>query len=127
MSNIKGHKIGILATITLTTIVSGDPAIILPLIPGIVIGGVLPDLDAEHSYIKHYCKTLGKLYSKLPRCRLFGQEGYNHRSLLLHSIFTLIILLALSYYLESKVILGMFFGVLSHHVLDWPIRRYWKI
>lgn len=124
MSNIKGHKIGILTTITLTIILIPQP---FYYIPGIVLGGILPDLDADHSYIKHHCKILGKIYSWLPRCRLFGQEGYNHRSLLLHSFYTLIMLGAIYYYFRYKVILGIFFGVLSHHILDYPIRRYWKI
>jgi hypothetical protein len=118
--NIRGHKWGATAVTTLVIACTWDPLFI----PGIILGSCLPDIDADYSYIK---RGPLKLYSKLPKCRLFGFGGRNHRSLLFHSFYTLIGVAALSYYFQSKLILGLLFGIMGHHILDWKIPRYWRL
>jgi membrane-bound metal-dependent hydrolase YbcI (DUF457 family) len=98
----------------------------LELIPGIMIGSVLPDLDANHSYIRSKVKIIAKIYDFLPNNLVF-----QHRGLLLHSAWTI----ALFSYLNVKygtIFGGIAIGCLSHHLLDmltsqglkkyfWPI------
>lgn len=112
--NIKGHKVGCCVLVGIS-IYSKN----YELIPGVVLGSFLPDLDCRFgSYIRSKLKLLGRLYNVLPQCRLFGYVGYKHRSLLLHSVWTILSIGILSYIFDSKLILGVLFGVLGHHILD---------
>jgi len=118
--NIKGHKKGAIVVTSVVMAITWNPIYI----PGIIFGSIIPDMDADYSYIK---RGPLKLYNKLPKCRLFGYGGRNHRSLLFHSFYTLLALGVLSYQLDSKLILGVLFGVLGHHVLDYKIGRYFRL
>jgi LexA-binding, inner membrane-associated putative hydrolase len=89
------------------------------LLPGIVVGSFFPDLDCRSgSYIRQKLPLLGKLYNKLPSNRLFGKYGVNHRSLLLHSIYTLLAILTLTYIFKNQLLLGLFIGIAGHLILD---------
>lgn len=112
--NKRGHQVGciILSVISIYT-----KQYIL--IPGIIAGSFLPDLDCRSgSYIRSKLPLLGKLYNLLPKNKLFGRDGYNHRSLLLHSIYTILVLALISYIFDSGLIFGLFIGWLGHLILD---------
>lgn len=84
----------------------------LDFIPGILIGSVLPDLDANYSYIRSKIKIIAKIYDFLPNNLIF-----KHRGLLLHSIWTIVLFSYLNYkygYLFGSIAIGCF----SHHLLD---------
>jgi uncharacterized metal-binding protein len=110
--NIKGHKRICLAIIAGHYIFTQD---IAPLVyTGIVLGTILPDLDAEYSYVKKWFPWLGKLYDLLPKNSVFKHRGY-----LLHSIWTILACLILWYKLPLGLFWGSFLGILGHHVADW--------
>lgn len=91
---------------------SGDPLIGIG-IAASVTGSLLPDLDADYSKIRQLVPVAAKLYDRLPKNRLF-----EHRGLLLHSVYTLIPFILLYLKWNNWVTYGLFIGVLSHHVLD---------
>lgn len=112
--NKKGHQIG---CVVLCGIAIYSKQYLL--LPGIIVGSFLPDLDCRSgSYIRQKLPLLGKLYNTLPSNRLFGRYGVNHRSLLLHSVYTLLAMLTLIYIFKSELLLGLLIGVAGHLLLD---------
>ena len=104
-----------------------DPGVLL--IPGCILGSVLPDIDADYSTFNHWCPKVSKIYKLLPK-----NPWTKHRGALFHSVFTiLVIFVAFLYWNPSGLMSGLLWGVLSHHVLDlmtpqgldylYPIRR----
>lgn len=100
--NKKGHTFGCIAVSCISYYTTKDPIII----PGIIIGSFLPDLDAEYSYIRSKLPILAIVYDILPK-----NNFTKHRGALLHSFLTLLI----CYFLNLK---GLCFGILGHHILD---------
>lgn len=80
---------------------------------GIYIGGFLPDLDAEYSYIRCKLKLASKLYDLLPK-----NSWFKHRGRLLHSFWTIIILLTLYHLASNLFILWLAVGIFGHHLAD---------
>lgn len=112
--NKRGHQIG--------CIISSALAIYLKkpiMIPGIILGSFLPDLDCRSgSYIRSKLPWLGKLYNLLPKNKIFGRNGYNHRSLLLHSYILPFILLVMCWKYHLEFLLGLVLGWIVHLILD---------
>lgn len=99
------------------------------IIPGCILGAVLPDIDADYSTIGHWCPKVSKIYKLLPR-----NKWTKHRGALFHSIFTIIIIfIVINIWNPLGLMNGLFWGVVSHHLLDlvtsqgldylYPIRR----
>ena len=92
---------------------------------GILIGSLLPDVDAEHSTINRLCPPLSFVYKKFHKLS-FSTRGNlylwtRHRGALMHSIWTLVAIFALSMITPSQIKIGMYglaLGVFSHHLLD---------
>lgn len=113
--NKKGHRIGgtVATSLTLALLEPGitDGAM---LTGGIMLGALLPDIDADYSYINSKFKLISKVYKLIPNDNIV----FRHRGLLFHSVYT-IVLLVLSYKSYGYPwILGLIIGVLSHHILD---------
>jgi membrane-bound metal-dependent hydrolase YbcI (DUF457 family) len=93
-------------------VVVGEPGLFV--IPGCIIGSVLPDLDAEYSTFNTWMPGLAKAYKLLPT-----NAWTKHRGALLHSVFTLLILLGLMVLCDPMgLVSGILWGVISHHLLD---------
>jgi membrane-bound metal-dependent hydrolase YbcI (DUF457 family) len=107
----EGHTIGAIAVASLA-IYNIDQSVIQHSImaSGIFFGTYLPDLDANHSYIRSKIKILAKLYDLLPQ-----NDLTMHRGALLHSILTLIPFII---FYKNNLMLGIGFGILGHHILD---------
>lgn len=95
---------------------------------GILIGSFIPDLDADRSFIRSKLKLASKIYDLLPKCRLFGYGGRNHRSLLLHSVWTVLTPLITGLLFDIKILIGLAIGLLGHHTADKLITKkyYWN-
>jgi membrane-bound metal-dependent hydrolase YbcI (DUF457 family) len=90
----------------------GEPGLFV--IPGCIIGSVLPDLDAEYSTFNSWMPGLAKAYKLLPT-----NAWTKHRGALLHSVFTLLVLLGLMVICDPMgLVSGILWGVISHHLLD---------
>lgn len=102
--NKTGHTVGAVISTCIALYYLENPY----MIPGIIIGNFLPDLDAEYSYIqtKSGFKQIGKV---LKFCKV------KHRGALLHSFLTL---LPFIYFCENSFMLSLGIGIFSHHVLD---------
>jgi membrane-bound metal-dependent hydrolase YbcI (DUF457 family) len=113
----KGHVLGGIATPVAVTFYTGfgagDPMLVAGIVTS-VAGSLIPDLDADYSKIRQLIPRVAKLYDKLPKDNLV----FKHRGLFLHSVYTLIPFIVLYLKWNSWVTLGLFLGVLSHHILD---------
>lgn len=120
--NKTGHQIGCIIGVGYS-LYTKQPI----LLPGIILGSFLPDMDCRgnNSYIRSKLKLLGKLWDFTPQCKLFGYEGYKHRSLLLHSFWTLLSVFILYKYFDNQLILGLLYGLIIHHILDFN-KSYFK-
>lgn len=78
------------------------------------VGSLIPDIDAEYSKIRQICKPVAKFYDKFPKDNPF----FEHRGLCMHSALTLVPFIIFYLRFNHWITLGLFFGVLSHHMLD---------
>jgi membrane-bound metal-dependent hydrolase YbcI (DUF457 family) len=98
-----------------------DPSLLL--VAGSVIGSLVPDIDSRFSTIKSFLifKPIGIIYSIIDK--LLGKNIITkHRGVLMHSMWTIIILSILTICLTGimhTIMLGITIGVFSHHVLDF--------
>lgn len=74
------------------------------------LGGLLPDIDHEGSYVGRRMKPLSKVISSA-----FGHRGATHAPIL---IIILFLLLHLFVNVSSMVFIGLMVGALSHVLLD---------
>ena len=113
--NKRGHKIGGVIATSLTLAVL-EPNILdgAMLTCGIMLGAMLPDIDADYSYFNHKFRIISKVYKLIPNHNIV----FRHRGLLFHSIYTILLLTILYTIFNYKWILGIIIGVLSHHILD---------
>lgn len=93
------------------------------------IGNFLPDMDAEHSYIGSKFPIVHKCYKivqDITRHVKILNDILKHRGVLLHSVWTIIILKFLCLWLYNKfqyniiniVFNGLCYGILLHHIMD---------
>lgn len=114
-----GHRNGAIVVMTSLYLLKGVNLETLITSVGIWYGAFIPDVDADYSYIQTKIPKISKAYKKLPKNMIF-----KHRGLLLHSVYTLLFLFFMFYITHLNILLGLFLGVLSHHVLDFKIRNY---
>ena len=117
-----GHRNGAVVCMTAFFLVKGVSIDAVVTSVGIYFGAFIPDMDADYSYIQHLFPKLAKMYKLLPKNRIF-----KHRGLFLHSFYTLLFLFLLYNIIGTSILLGLFLGVLSHHVLDYKIKNYFKL
>jgi len=109
--NGKAHLLGGLLSI-IPAVSLNEPGLLL--IPGCILGSVLPDLDADYSTFNKWFPYIAKLYKALPVNR-----WTIHRGILLHSIFTpSVIFVTMLIFNPGSFLSGLLWGVLSHHALD---------
>lgn len=90
-------------------------------LPAIYVGAFIPDMDAEHSYIRSKIPVLPKVYTGIQK--LFSNTPLNcvfkHRGLLFHSFYTFLPIGFAGYYTHLYSLFGgLILGILSHHLLD---------
>jgi membrane-bound metal-dependent hydrolase YbcI (DUF457 family) len=84
----------------------------------LLLGTVIPDMDAKYSFIRSKFKIVSKFYDKLPKNAIF-----DHRGALLHSWLTLIPLLLIYSKTSFKMVSFLSIGIFSHHLLDMIGKR----
>lgn len=80
----------------------------------IVLGGLLPDLDANYSFIRNKFKAASKVYDLFPK----DNAIFSHRGALLHSWVTLVPFVIAWHKTGIHAFLWLAIGIMTHHVLD---------
>lgn len=84
---------------------------------GSLIGAQFPDLDSDCSWITQTIPLPYKILSKTKKLHY-----KTHRTVLLHSIYTIIIFIALMIMYKNSLIIGFGLGVISHILTDCCIK-----
>jgi len=84
---------------------------------GSIVGSLLPDLDSSNSWITQTIPLPYKLLSKTKKLY------YNtHRTIILHSIYTIIISIVLMILFKNSITIGLGIGIISHIITDYSIK-----
>lgn len=81
---------------------------------GAIVGSLLPDIDAPHSYVGKLCAPVSRMFGRLHKMQ--GKEEWQHRGIM-HDAAIYIAGLILSY-LYFSPLAGLFLGCLTHIFLD---------
>lgn len=113
--NKKGHTVGMILASSLSIYFVKDTVINeILMVPGIMLGSFLPDIDSEHSTINSKLPKIAKVYHFINDI-LPVNPITCHRGALFHSILTLIPFIL---FRNNPIILGIGIGILGHHILD---------
>jgi len=80
---------------------------------GAIIGSQFPDLDSECSWITQTIPLPYKLLSKTKKL-----HHKTHRTILLHSLYTIIVTIILMLMFKNSIIIGFGIGIITHIVTD---------
>jgi membrane-bound metal-dependent hydrolase YbcI (DUF457 family) len=121
--NEKGHRVGafVAGGIFLYCFKNSQGLDVITGLVCIGVGAFIPDLDAEHSYIRSKLPKLAKWYSGIADKYKGSKVGYmtfRHRGALLHSVWSVLLCLLVYMYTDRLMFYGLAVGIFSHHLLD---------